>query len=132
MAVIIFGFWNVPVIRNLINPLKLFTIGWHELCHIIVVSLFSAPSQLRWIKTLFIGHPDRRSNIEDNDRSVCWRSHNCGGWYSDSDSLGRLHRIDVVRWSIILAGYTSLVAKIMSFVLGIGLLMPLALVRDKL
>lgn len=32
----------------------------------------------------------------------------------------------------ILAGYTSLVAKIMSFVLGIGLLMPLALVRDKL
>ena len=100
MAVIIFGFWNVPVIRNLINPLKLFTIGWHELCHIIVVSLFSPPSQLRWIKTLFIGHPDRRSNIEDNDRSVCWRSHNCGGWYSDSDSLGRLHRIDVVRWSI--------------------------------
>lgn len=32
----------------------------------------------------------------------------------------------------ILAGYTTLVAKIMSFVLGIGLLMPLALVRDKL
>ena len=39
MAVIIFGFWNVPVVRNLINPLKLFTIGWHELCHISAVSL---------------------------------------------------------------------------------------------
>jgi len=37
MAVIIFGFWNVPVVRNLINPLKLFTIGWHELCHISAV-----------------------------------------------------------------------------------------------
>jgi len=37
MAVIIFGFWNVPVVRNFINPLKLFTIGWHELCHISAV-----------------------------------------------------------------------------------------------
>ncbi|KAJ7715365.1 peptidase M50B-like-domain-containing protein [Mycena maculata] len=33
-AVVIFGFWNVPGVRNCINPLKLFTIGWHELCHI--------------------------------------------------------------------------------------------------
>ena len=37
MAVVIFGFWNVPVVRNLINPLKLFAIGWHELCHICAV-----------------------------------------------------------------------------------------------
>lgn len=50
MAVIIFGFWNVPVIRNLIYPLKLFTIGWHELCHVtmastprlIVIAIFQA------------------------------------------------------------------------------------------
>jgi hypothetical protein len=32
----------------------------------------------------------------------------------------------------LLAGWDSLVAKILSFVLGIGLLMPLSLVRDKL
>jgi len=32
----------------------------------------------------------------------------------------------------VLAGWDTLVAKIMSFVLGIGLIMPLALVRDKL
>jgi len=32
----------------------------------------------------------------------------------------------------VLAGYNTLVAKVMSFVLGIGLIMPLALVRDKL
>lgn len=31
-----------------------------------------------------------------------------------------------------LAGWDTLVAKVMSFVLGIGLIMPLALVRDKL
>ena len=41
MAVIIFGFWNVPVIRNFINPLKLFTIGWHELCHISAVCIYT-------------------------------------------------------------------------------------------
>jgi len=41
MSVIIFGFWNVPVVRNLINPLKLFTIGWHELCHVSAVRHFS-------------------------------------------------------------------------------------------
>lgn len=37
-AVVIFAVWNIPAIRNVINPLKLFTIGWHELCHIIAVS----------------------------------------------------------------------------------------------
>jgi len=36
-AVVIFALWNIPGARNLINPLKLFTIGWHELCHIIMV-----------------------------------------------------------------------------------------------
>jgi hypothetical protein len=24
--------WNIPGARNVINPLKLFIIGWHELC----------------------------------------------------------------------------------------------------
>ena len=38
-AVVIFAVWNIPAVRNLINPFKLFTIGWHELCHIIVVSV---------------------------------------------------------------------------------------------
>lgn len=32
----------------------------------------------------------------------------------------------------VLAGWDTLVAKVMSFVLGIGLIMPLVLVRDKL
>jgi len=37
MSVVIFGFWNVPGIRNIINPLKLFTIGIHEFSHMVVV-----------------------------------------------------------------------------------------------
>lgn len=32
----------------------------------------------------------------------------------------------------VLGGWDTLVAKVMSFVLGIGLIMPLVLVRDKL
>lgn len=32
----------------------------------------------------------------------------------------------------VLAGWNTLIAKIMSFVLGVGLIMPLVLVRDKL
>lgn len=39
-TVVIFAVWNIPAVRNLINPLKLFAIGWHELCHIMVVSVF--------------------------------------------------------------------------------------------
>jgi hypothetical protein len=44
-AVVIFGIWNIPVARTLINPLKLFTIGWHEFCHIVAVRLSAA-----WLK----------------------------------------------------------------------------------
>ncbi|KDN42818.1 hypothetical protein RSAG8_06572, partial [Rhizoctonia solani AG-8 WAC10335] len=31
--VVISALWHIPGARTLINPLKLFTIGWHELCH---------------------------------------------------------------------------------------------------
>jgi hypothetical protein len=34
--------------------------------------------------------------------------------------------------TFVLAGFDTLVAKIMSFVVGIGLLIPIVLVRDKL
>ena len=34
--------------------------------------------------------------------------------------------------AFVLAGWDTLVAKILSFVLGVGLVMPLVLVRDKL
>lgn len=34
--------------------------------------------------------------------------------------------------AFVLAGWDTLVAKVLSFVLGVGLMMPLVLVRDKL
>lgn len=114
MAVIIFGFWNVPVIRNLINPLKLFTIGWHELCHIIVAILTGG----RILKITIDPYVGGATIVEGGIPTVI-----LSAGYIGSTLFGGV---------FILAGYTSLVAKIMSFVLGIGLLMPLALVRDKL
>ena len=36
-AVILFGLWNIPGARVIINPLKLFAIGWHEVCHAALV-----------------------------------------------------------------------------------------------
>jgi hypothetical protein len=73
-TVVIFAVWNIPALRNLINPLKLFTIGWHELCHIIVVSV-SRPGvyyQSTSFLNAFIGCPDRRNDIESLYRSEHW------------------------------------------------------------
>lgn len=41
-AVVLFGLWNVPGARVIINPLKLFAIGWHEVSHAALVRHISA------------------------------------------------------------------------------------------
>ena len=63
-AVVIFAVWNIPAVRNVINPLKLFTIGWHELCHIIVVSVLHPGVYCQDVPFLnafvtAVGYPDR-------------------------------------------------------------------------
>lgn len=114
MAVVIFGFWNVPVVRHLINPLKLFTIGLHELCHISAAILSGG----RILRITIDPHIGGATIVEGGYPTFILVS-----GYVGSSFLGGL---------FILAGWSSLVAKVMSFVLGIGLIMPLALVRDKL
>ncbi|KAJ7583276.1 peptidase M50B-like-domain-containing protein [Mycena floridula] len=114
MAVVIFGFWNVPGIRNAINPLKLFTIGWHELCHIIA-AIMSGGRVLRITIDPHIGG----ATIVEGGRPTFILS----AGYIGSALLGGL---------FILAGWDTLVAKVMSFVLAVGLIIPLKLVRDKL
>jgi hypothetical protein len=62
-TVVIFGVWNIPGARLLITPLKLLTIGFHELCHIAAVRpLISLPFvSLRLIRCSFmLGHTHRR------------------------------------------------------------------------
>ncbi|KAJ7634127.1 peptidase M50B-like-domain-containing protein [Mycena polygramma] len=113
-AVVIFGFWNVPGVRHCINPLKLFTIGWHELCHITAAILSGG----RILKITIDPHVGGATIVEGGRPVIILAS-----GYIGSTLLGALFT---------LAGWDTLVAKIMSFVLAIGLIMPLALVRDKL
>ncbi|EDR14681.1 uncharacterized protein LACBIDRAFT_305551 [Laccaria bicolor S238N-H82] len=114
MAVIIFGFWNVPVVRNCINPLKLFTIGWHELCHIAAAILSGG----RILKITIDPHVGGATIVEGGSPGFT-----LSAGYIGSTLLGG---------AFILAGWDTLVAKILSFVLGVGLVLPLVLVRDKL
>ncbi|KAF6752997.1 peptidase M50B-like-domain-containing protein [Ephemerocybe angulata] len=114
MAVIIFGFWNVPVVRNLINPLKLFTIGWHELCHVTAAILSGG----RILKITIDPHVGGATIVEGGSP---WFTLSSG--YIGSTLLGG---------AFLIAGWDTLVAKILSFVLGVGLVIPLVLVRDKL
>ncbi|KAJ7066745.1 peptidase M50B-like-domain-containing protein [Mycena amicta] len=113
-AVVIFGFWNVPGVRNCINPLKLFTIGWHELCHIAAAILSGG----RILKITIDPNVGGATLVEGGRPGFILSS-----GYIGSTLLGALFT---------LAGWDTLVAKVMSFVLGVGLVMPLVLVRDKL
>ncbi|KAI8996560.1 peptidase M50B-like-domain-containing protein [Trametes punicea] len=113
-AVVIFAFWNIPGARTLINPLKLFTIGWHELCHISLAILTGGSvmkvcidPDMGGATIVSGGHPPTI----------------LAAGYVGSTIFGGL---------FIMAGFDTLVSKIMSFVLGVGLIAPLALVRNKL
>ncbi|KAF8270674.1 hypothetical protein EI94DRAFT_1698652 [Lactarius quietus] len=92
-AVILFGLWKIPGARVIVNLLKLFAIGWHDVCHATFTPRRASPTD----------HPVRR--------------------FIGSSILGGL---------FILGGFDTLVAKILSFVAGVGFIAPLSLVRDKL
>jgi len=113
-TVVIFALWNIPGARNLINPLKLMTIGWHELCHIVAAILTGGT-----ILSVTI----------DPNLGGCTRVE--GGWPTVILSAGYIGST-VFGGAFTLGGWDTLVAKILSFVLGIGLICPLVLVRDKL
>ncbi|KAI0269627.1 peptidase M50B-like-domain-containing protein, partial [Russula aff. rugulosa BPL654] len=113
-AVVLFGLWTIPGARLMITPLKLFAIGWHELCHAIfaimtggTITRMSIDPVLGGCTIVQDGHP----------ASIL-----CAG-YVGSTLMGGL---------LILGGFDTLAAKLLSFVAGVGLIAPLSLVRDKL
>jgi len=113
-AVVLFGLWTIPGARIMIIPLKLFAIGWHELCHAIfaimtggTITRMSIDPATGGCTTVRDGHP----------ASIL-----CAG-YVGSTLMGGL---------FILGGFDTLAAKLLSFVAGIGLIAPLSLVQDKL
>ncbi|TFK51762.1 hypothetical protein OE88DRAFT_1658371 [Heliocybe sulcata] len=113
-SVMIFAIWNIPTVRNLINPLKLFTIGWHELCHIIVA--------------IMTGGTILKVTIDPNVGGCTIVE---GGHPPSILAAGYIGSA-VFGGIFIMAGFDTLAAKILSFVIGIGLVCPLVLVRDKL
>lgn len=113
-AVVIFAFWNIPGARNLINPLKLFTIGWHELCHITLAILTGGTI----LKVTIDPNLGGCTIVEGGHPAVI-----LSAGYIGSTIFGGV---------LIMAGFDTLVSKIMSFFIGFGLVMPLVLVRDKL
>lgn len=99
MAVIIFGFWNVPVVRNLINPLKLFTIGWHELCHISAVCIQALVVFLH-VLIVSTGNPHRWTNTQNHYRPPCRRGNNRRRRCTRLCSVIGLYWLDITRWGV--------------------------------
>ncbi|KAF8494752.1 peptidase M50B-like-domain-containing protein [Hysterangium stoloniferum] len=106
----VFAVWSAPVVRVVIMPFKLFTIGWHELCHAIMA---------RTILRITIDPNLGGCTLVQGGHTPTVLT----AGYVGSTLFGGV---------FILAGWDTLVAKICSFVIAFGLLCPLALVRDKL
>ncbi|KAI0741881.1 peptidase M50B-like-domain-containing protein [Daedaleopsis nitida] len=113
-AVVIFAFWVIPGFRVVLNPLKLLTIGWHELCHITMAILTGGS-----VMKVCIDPDMGGATIVSGGHPPLILA----AGYIGSTIFGGL---------FIMAGFDTLVSKIMSFVIGIGLVAPLAVVRNKL
>ncbi|TDL23771.1 hypothetical protein BD410DRAFT_787052 [Rickenella mellea] len=113
-SVVIFALWNIPGARNILNPLKLMTIGWHELCHM-AAAILTGGTILSITIDPNLGGCTR---VEGGHPSIILTA-----GYLGSTFFGA---------AFTLGGWDILVAKILSFILGVGLLCPLVLVRDKL
>jgi hypothetical protein len=101
MAVVIFGFWNVPGVRNFIIPLKMFSIGLHEMCHVIAVSILShafrsCPSHVPLCPLGKTGYNYRRIRTKDNNRPSHRRMYDCRRRVADIHTLIRIHRLRFV------------------------------------
>jgi hypothetical protein len=96
-TVVIFAVWNIPAVRNVINPLKLFTIGWHELCHIIVVSDFHPGVYCQNPQRIvaYPGGSNWRNDSASIYRSERWWMHQGRRRLSTSHSRCGLYRVNV-------------------------------------
>ncbi|THH05264.1 hypothetical protein EW145_g4919 [Phellinidium pouzarii] len=113
-SAVIFALWNIPGARVLINPLKLLTTSWHEGCHIAAAILTGGT-----ILSVTI----------DPNLGGCTRVE--GGHPPTILAAGYIGSA-VFGGVFVLGGFDTLVAKVLSFILGIGLIVPLVLVRDKI
>jgi len=107
-------FWFLPGARTVIAPLKLFVIGWHELCHMFAAVLSGGKVTSVTIDPMLGG-----CTRVDGGRPGFILS----AGYIGSTVLGGVY---------VLAAWHTLGAKIASFVTVVGIICPLVKVRDKL
>ncbi|CAE6454659.1 unnamed protein product [Rhizoctonia solani] len=110
--VVISALWHIPGARTLINPLKLFTVGWHELSHMAAA--------------IFTGGRITSISIDPNTGG-CTRVE--GGHPPTILAAGYLGST-LIGAGLVVASWDTLAAKIASFPVAIGLAVPLILVRD--
>ncbi|CAE6481967.1 unnamed protein product [Rhizoctonia solani] len=110
--VVISALWHIPGARTLINPLKLFTIGWHELCHMAAA--------------IFTGGRIVSISIDPNTGG-CTRVE---GGHPPTILAAGYFGSTLIGAGLVVASWDTLAAKIASFPVAIGLAVPLILVRD--
>ncbi|KAG8749616.1 hypothetical protein FRC12_013336 [Ceratobasidium sp. 428] len=110
--VVIAAVLHIPGARTLANPLKLFTIGVHELCHMIAA--------------IFTGGRITSISVDPNSGGAVRVE---GGHPPTILTAGYLGST-LIGAGLIIAGWDTLAAKIASFPVAIGLALPLILVRD--
>ncbi|KAG8744194.1 hypothetical protein FRC10_010660 [Ceratobasidium sp. 414] len=131
--VVISAVWHIPGARTLINPLKLFTIGCHELCHM-VAAIFTGGRITRCGRLNLMGFwrliplsLHHTSISIDPNAGGCTRVE--GGHPPTILTAGYLGST-LIGAGLIIAGWDTLAAKIASFPVAIGIALPLILVRD--
>ena len=69
-------FWFLPGARTVIAPLKLFVIGWHELCHMMAVRTSLAPTRHNvtdFLNKFRLYFPEARlQGMADLEYENCW------------------------------------------------------------
>lgn len=112
--VLVIPFWFLPGARTIISPLKLYVIGWHELCHMIAAILSGGKVTSVTIDPMLGGC----TRVDGGRPAIILSS-----GYVGSTLLGGLY---------VLAAWHTIGAKLASFATAIGILCPLYKVRDKL
>ncbi|KAG8900226.1 hypothetical protein FRC01_010213 [Tulasnella sp. 417] len=112
--VLVVPFWFLPGARTIIAPLKLYVIGWHELCHMLAAMLSGGKVTSVTIDPMLGGC----TRVDGGKPAII-----LSAGYLGSTIVGGLY---------VLAAWHTIGAKIASFFTAVGILCPLYKVRDKL
>ncbi|KZT59918.1 hypothetical protein CALCODRAFT_493184 [Calocera cornea HHB12733] len=112
--IVIIPLWHLPGARHIITPLKLMIVGWHELCHVTMAVMTGG----RILSITIDPNLGGATRVEGGHPPTI-----LSAGYVGSTLFGFL---------LLIAGWDTLGSKVASWVIAIGLLCPLVLVRDLL